>query len=785
MQATAPEQAPGTLPAEFDFDAIVAESLANPEIVAGAGAAGVPVDDLRDAVSRDRALAGARVVLDELATIESRERIMRDAEPAAPPSPSVAAGFLRALADALRSNVASIFAPLLRLFGVTPQDAVEQPGEAALEPIEAERAATLERLRAALSEQVLRDLRSAVEQRTEDSFSTLLKVSHAPGLAQLVDDDYGVPTRATEELADVFVAMPGGSIGLAGRRGIGKSKLIQRSCPPPQIGRDPLLLATVVSAPTEYDGRDFVLHLFASICETVVGGAQVRAEIVRSRERATAPAQRLAPAALVARARRPLLCVGAVAILAAALDVQPDALLIAGGVLCLVAVLLPGDWIEGGHGLIFPSTPSLPLAFVGLILMAGSAIGRVADPLRDAGIIAVAIALALLLTPKETIAWRPQRAAGDYNPGPFPDELATTAHDRLDDIEFQRTIAAGWTGAVGAKLGAGPAELNAQSSVSGTRTLARVPLSFPEIVARLRAFLALAATSAEVRIGIDELDKIESEETAHRFLNEIKGVFGIPRCFFLVSVSEEALSNFDRRGAGLRDVFDSSFDEILYVPPLTFAESVALLRQRVIGLPVPYLALCHVLSGGLPRDLIRVARAAIGAKPDDGDGRLVVIATKLVERELQQRVRAVSVVAAGLRLEPQTSAFLRWARGLTGDVTSDGLLRACSGGEEFRSSPGDGGKLDGGDRTAFMQIADLTLELKCFCYFASTLIDYFNLLVIAREQTDAPFAPAAEKDIERLMEARATASANPRVGWGLITAFRSHQQTTTRELPDS
>jgi hypothetical protein len=403
MQTTVPEQAPGTLPAGLEFGDIVEAALANPEIANGAADAGVPVDDLRDAVSRERALAGARVVLDELAAIDSRERIARgDAVHDAEPRQGFAAAFVAAVVDALRSAAGAIFAPVLRLFGITLQDSpVELPDTATLEPLEAERAATLERLRAALSEQVLRDLRSAVEQRTADSYSTLLKVGRAPGLAQLVDDDYGVPTRATEELADVFVAMPGGSIGLAGRRGIGKSKLIQRSCPPPRIDRDPLLLTTVVSAPTQYDGRDFVLHLFARICETIVGGSQVRAETLRRRERATAPARRLTAGELIARARRPVLGFGAAAIVAAALDVQPDALLIAGGVLIAVAVLLPGPWMEGGHGISFPRTPSLPLVIVGASLIAGSAIERGADALRDTGIIAVAIALALLLTPKE------------------------------------------------------------------------------------------------------------------------------------------------------------------------------------------------------------------------------------------------------------------------------------------------------------------------------------------------------------------------------------------------
>jgi hypothetical protein len=39
----------------------------------------------------------------------------------------------------------------------------------------------------------------------------------------------------------------------------------------------------------------------------------------------------------------------------------------------------------------------------------------------------------------------------------------------------------------------------------------------------------------QVRIGIEELDKIDSISDAYKFMNEIKVLFGIPGCFFLVS----------------------------------------------------------------------------------------------------------------------------------------------------------------------------------------------------------------------------------------------------------
>jgi len=101
---------------------------------------------------------------------------------------------------------------------------------------------------------------------------------------------------------------------------------------------------------------------------------------------------------------------------------------------------------------------------------------------------------------------------------------------------------------------------------------------------------------------------MESDEKAHLFLNEIKAIFGVPGVFFLVSVSENAISSFERRGLPFRDVFDSSFDTIVYVGHLNLDGSKRILKRRTTGLPEPFIAFCHCLSGGLPRDLIRACR---------------------------------------------------------------------------------------------------------------------------------------------------------------------------------
>ena len=111
-------------------------------------------------------------------------------------------------------------------------------------------------------------------------------------------------------------------------------------------------------------------------------------------------------------------------------------------------------------------------------------------------------------------------------------------------------------------------------------------------------------------IGIDEIDRM-STASAERFLNDIKAIFGIRQCLYLVSISDEALTMFEQRVLQGRSVFDSTFDEVVRARELNFESCKQLLRRRIAGMPDTLIAFCQVMSGGLPRDLIRMARLVV------------------------------------------------------------------------------------------------------------------------------------------------------------------------------
>jgi hypothetical protein len=356
----------------------------------------------------------------------------------------------------------------------------------------------------------------------------------APGLSEVFDPLYEVPVSATNRLDELIDSLPGGSIGIAGPRGAGKTTLIRSFCTGSRARADDV--ATLQSAPVEYSARDFVLHLFVSLCYEVLGQTEDNQFTAQS----THPAESL---------RRGFR--------------SPPRLLLLGGVFLIL----------GG------------LALFGLFVRDISVDPRLAWGLVMVwcGLLLVYVAMPSLFTgtPPVTDDGDEQRVL-----------LRAAATRRLQELRFQQTISSSWTGGAKAPVGL-------QATVSRGSTLARIQLSFPELVTMLRQFMELVARKGKGRliVGIDELDKLPSDDTARQFLNELKAIFGVRGCYYLISISEEAMANFDRRGLPFRDVFDSSFDDVVNVSYLSLPDAQRLLNRRVV-LPIPFTCLCYCLSGG-------------------------------------------------------------------------------------------------------------------------------------------------------------------------------------------
>lgn len=272
--------------------------------------------------------------------------------------------------------------------------------------------------------------------------------------------------------------------------------------------------------------------------------------------------------------------------------------------------------------------------------------------------------------------------------------LSTDAQNRLERLHFQRTDTHGSGAAV-----SGPPWANV--TFSSSHALTEQMMTLPELIDDYRDFAerVVAALQQAIRsdknwrawhdvpgrggsngepariegpdseprnidvrlvIGIDEMDRIEDNQQADNFLAELSSVFGTPHCVYLISVSPGALATSDQRLVSPKTASNGIFDEMVWVDPLDLPTAGRLLDRRVIGMPFAFVALCYVLSGGLPRDLLRIARGISQSDGDDAQGAasLADVAREILYDEFWTLKHRTLANAAVLQV-PATGELLR------------------------------------------------------------------------------------------------------------------------------
>ena len=289
----------------------------------------------------------------------------------------------------------------------------------------------------------------------------------------------------------------------------------------------------------------------------------------------------------------------------------------------------------------------------------------------------------------------------------------------------------------------------------------------------------LGRNGLQVRIGIDELDKLDSHD-ARRFLNGLKVLFGIRRTYFLVAVSEDAMSDFERRGLPIRDAFDSSLDEIIRLEELTVKQSMSLLTSRMnYSLPISFGALCHCFAGGLPRELIRVARRLVSHNalddPKDVDhGTLKHLCPLLIEDDLAAKSSAIWVQARGFEIEPYGARFRSWlAASDQTRTTAEGMLATC---KDYLALPTETGAIGPDIAQPFLQrLNALALEFVGYRYFAVTVLAFFSST--SDQELESALEPS-DGGLDSLSAARARFADDPRLAWELVSRFRAARHLT-------
>jgi hypothetical protein len=556
---------------------------------------------------------------------------------------------------------------------------------------------------------VLPLLRDEINKRLDESFELVLRIEGAPGLAIMANDDLEVPTSSEAEVANLLRRMPSASIGIAGPRGAGKTTLINRFAAGRATDSSDPPVAVVVSAPVDYEPRDFLLYLFERFTDVVAGP-----EPVTERSSPGMSSRTIVLAAFWGGIAAIVL--GVFALIATALSWSPH---------------VNRGWIVG----------ALLVLVGGVAILAARRIFRIAAP-------------------------RPELSLSRNGRQDLGSGVRLRATQLRRQIKFQQSFTRGWSGSLTL-----PASL--ELGTESSRTLTEQQLSFPAIVDLFKSFVReITVDDKLVLIGIDEMDKIEAREDAHRFLNDIKAIFGINRCYYLVSISEDAMSGFERRGLPFRDAFDSAFDEVVRVSFLKIEDTRRFLGRRVIGLSVPFVYLCHCASGGLARDVIRVAReiAAHADRPET-ERTVFAVCRSLIGGELIRKCDAVSLAARTTAIEPELGDFVRWTKRLRELPPEPVALDAhCV---IYPSSLLGEGASNGDARAAERaRLVALASELRGYTYFAATVLQFFDESLDRQRLEDAQRSADPNKRIEALAEARQLFGMNRRIAWERVSEFR-------------
>jgi len=582
---------------------------------------------------------------------------------------------------------------------------------------------------------MLPTLRSFINARLAPSYDTTLEKENAPGLAEVYNPEYEVDTEPKRQLDRLLENMPGGSVGVAGPRGVGKTTLLGAFCGKESTTelKEREVLSVMTSAPVEYDAREFILHIFSSVCQRLLELKHRPApsywELLEDQK---------PPFTLFARI----------------VGWGDTFAFVAAGVILVGATL----YLKGGQ----MGIQEKPISSLGLTFMAIGLLGLLMQ--------------AVNMQRRVGFAWR------SFVSEPR-DPLVMLANQALREIQFQQSFTSGWAGSLNIPV----AKASLETTVDASVNLARHQLSLPEVMDAYRDFVGKVSKEYEIIIGIDELDKIGSDDKAQKFLNDIKALFGLEKCFYLISVSESALSSFARRGLPIRDVFDSCFDAIIDVDYFDLRQAQALLRRRVIGVPVPFVAFCHCMAGGLPRDLIREYRKLFAERreAENGNNTLPMLCSALIKKDLESKLHAAAVEARDIGYAPKVRQIFDKVSDLEFSLQSPDELpnrvnTLMASHDELRhiaEAREPSNALEPSDTTnKDDKVSSLAAELAVYLYYCATLQEIF----VDRGFDEEAFRNAETSGtFDRLSRARQAFAVSPSIADSTINMVRQSYGMTS------
>lgn len=450
-----------------------------------------------------------------------------------------------------------------------------------------------------LIQTINRLLRPRLDKRLLVQDTTRLRATHQADLL--------VETPAMTRLQGILRRSDGASVAVSGPRGTGKTTLLESLC------ASESRFCLLVSAPTHYVPKEFLVDLFQRLCTAYITDRGYSVERRgRLRRRGSLVRYLGGVSGLVLR-------IGLVAAFAV-----------------LLALSLNAELSHLAH-------------------VVGTTVGGGVDRMRGWTVswwaghgfhIRMTLVLLILLTfPRRN--WR--RLLWRSEP-----KLVSEARRRHQQLRAEQTA----TTQAGGGLGL------FQSAFQRAVSWKTLPWTMPELVRHLSRFLDEITTAERARgrivvIGIDEIDRMGSEEEAGAFLSEVKAVFGSTNCYFVVSIAAELGAAYHRRAIAGRTMVENAFDEIISLEPMSFELSRRLLQRRVPGFTDAFVWLGLALSGGLPRELIRVTRRLVEINMEhEYELKLSELADRMVREEIYEMLNGTRRMLSGLSLPPDRAEVM-------------------------------------------------------------------------------------------------------------------------------
>ena len=411
---------------------------------------------------------------------------------------------------------------------------------------------------------ILPEIKLLISEISKPNYDTNFKTVTINSLNSDYNEEFEILTEEFERLGSFLNNMQSGTIGISGPRGIGKSTLLKSFYnSTDRVSDEKKVLPVLTSAPVKYQIRDFTIHLFTLVANKVLS-SETKTDIDDSQFEENGFKERVSWK-LLKRFGVYLLILGFIFI-----GLQ-------------VSNTYVNNKIDQHNASQTLSTKKLPhrdlfkdnyLLIWGMIFLTGAI---------------------LIIYNNRIIKLKSNIKTS---------ELENLANRWKRKLKFQMGYTTGWSGNFKSPIGF---EFGKSSSIN----FAQNQLSYPEIVEGFKSFIDIIGSKYKVIIAIDELDKIFSSQDLNMFLNEVKALFEVHECVFLISISEEATNSFLKGDISVKDVLDSSFDEIFKLNHFNFQQTRKFIQKRIYGIPLSFILFIHLYSGGNPREILRTIRRII------------------------------------------------------------------------------------------------------------------------------------------------------------------------------